>query len=94
MRGIRHFLLGPSSLFFSNVEFFVRVLGPFFTTRFLLLPAAAAAAAAALAACGVLPGGAEPLAAAHAAAAASLVNLVLTKLLINVQAVKGVSSHL
>ena len=93
MRGIRHFLLGPSSLFFSNVEFFVRVLGPFFTTRFLLLPAAAAAAAAALAAGGVLPGGAEPLAAAHAAAAASLVNLVLAELLTNAHAFLVVATN-
>jgi len=88
-----HFLLGPSSLFFSNVEFFVRVLGPFFTTRFLLLPAAAAAAAAALAAGGVLPGGAEPLAAAHAAAAASLVNLVLAELLTNAHAFLVVATN-
>ena len=33
------FMSGPGALFFTATEFFVRVLGPYFTRQFILFPA-------------------------------------------------------
>jgi len=76
--------------FFTNVEFFGRVLGPFFVGRFVLLPLAVAAAAAGV---GALAGAASPAATATYAAKCALANLFLGELLTNAWAFLVVATN-
>eukprot|EP00310_Coccolithus_braarudii_P016813 CAMPEP_0183353006 /NCGR_PEP_ID=MMETSP0164_2-20130417/32067_1 /TAXON_ID=221442 /ORGANISM="Coccolithus pelagicus ssp braarudi, Strain PLY182g" /LENGTH=473 /DNA_ID=CAMNT_0025525597 /DNA_START=31 /DNA_END=1452 /DNA_ORIENTATION=+ len=77
--------------YFTNVDFFGRVLGPFFVVRFLLLPALVAAAAAAAASVGLLSS--APAVAAAYAGRSSLINLVAAELLTNAHAFLVVATN-
>ena len=76
--------------FFTNVEFFGRVLAPFFLARFVALPFLVACAVFAGA---TLSGSAAPAAAASYAAKSSLVNLLLGELMTNAWAFLVVATN-
>ena len=76
--------------FFTNVEFFGRVLGPFFVMRFLMLPLVMAALVGAV---GAAIGAASPATLAIAAGKTSLINLLLGEVATNAWAFLVVATN-
>jgi len=76
--------------FFTNLEFFGRVLGPFFLGRFVLLPLAVAAV---VGACAAILGSTAPAVYAASAGKASLLNIVLGELATNAWAFLVVATN-